>query len=169
MRRSSFSFPMQRSIMLRSRYDGRSNSSCRAFSELRWEITGMTSRSLNHVRMVCDEYPLSPANRAGKHCFVGSVPGICSDSSKGMKRVHSLTCPPVSSTANGKPCRSLTKWSFELKPPLLRPKPWSWGSSIGPPFCAPQPLPYAPGPRFHQQKTSSNQSCRQFDAELEAP
>lgn len=56
--------------------------------------------------------------------------------------------------AMGSPCLSQTIWSFVPKPPRLRPKAWSGGSSIGPPFCAPQPPLCAPGPRCRRCRTS---------------
>ena len=47
----------------------------------------------------------------------------------GSRRVDSCTCPAVTSTANGVPRPSVTRWNLVPNPPRLRPNAWSLGSS----------------------------------------
>src|SRR5262245_10253617 len=130
MRRHSFNRPTQRSIRLRSRYAARSNSSGRA-SSLRCAITGAMPRSRRNWRTQPAEYPLSPANLAGRQAvpLASRNSGRCS--TREMTCWVSCSWPGPTSTLRGRPWPSQTRWNLVLKPPRLRPRAWSGRSPAG--------------------------------------
>src|SRR4051794_8336181 len=133
IRRNSFSFATARSTTLRPLYaflSNRPNLSLSFTCSLsRIGITAWIPTDCSPLRMRSALYPLSAASFLGRRCSRRTT-----DASSGPSTGHSLRLPRVSTTCSTLPRPSVITCSLLPKPPRLRPKPWSSGSSLSTPF-----------------------------------